>query len=352
MITVLDKSFVSRWMQTRIVCVCLCVLFGSACSRDSSGPDEERLVEIVFTAAPLRLQDLTYIAPLGGLNPPGHTIPNDHIGLYIVDRCPCDTSPRPVFAPASGTVRTIRHAYDDAIEVGEPWGVRDSHEQPWYYVGHIILRPEIREGDRVQAGQEIGTTTPGAFAMDLGLVHPRTQNHFIVRARYHDKALYGESPLRHFTEPLRSQLYAHVRREGPDKDGRFDYDMEGRLVGGWFHESLPRDLSSTSPEGWNRNLAFVFSDTDPAQPRVSVGGTIMQPSLWAIDPGDPDFREVSTATGVVRYHLYGTGPYSPTRPPDRVLLIQLTSSDRLVIEAFPGDTEPTAFTKQAMVYLR
>ena len=35
-------------------------------------------------------------------------------------------------------------------------------------------------------------------------------------------------------EPLRSALYARVRRAGPDKDGKIDCDVPGRLVGNWF----------------------------------------------------------------------------------------------------------------------
>ena len=322
-----------------------------ACSGGSSAPADPPLVDIVFTASPLLPEHLTYIAPLGGLNPPGHTIPNDHIGFYYVDRCPCDLSPRPVFAPAAGTVRVIRRGSDDGIEVGQPSNEPGSHKQPWYYMGHVILRPEIQEGSRLEAGQEIGTTSPHAFGVDLGVVDLRVQNRFIVRERYNDKALYGDKPLRHFTEPLRTQLYARVRREGPDKDGVFDYDIDGRLVGGWFHESLPRDVRSTSPEGWGRTLAFVYSEWNPAQPHVCVGGTITQPAVWWIDPADPDFRQVSTASGIVRYRL-SIAPASPTQPPDHVLLVQLLSDDQLMVESFPGSAQPTAFTPNAIVYKR
>jgi hypothetical protein len=339
----------SSILSTAVVAVY--VLGGSACSRESSGPAEERLVEIVFTAMPLRRQDITYIAPLGGLNPPGHTIPNDHIGLYVVDRCPCDLSPRPVYAPANGTVRVIRRDRDDGIEIGEPPDVAGSEKQPWYYMGHVILRPEIQVGGRVTAGQEIGTTSPYAFGLDLGLVHPRARNYFVKRARYTDKALYGEKPLRFFAEPLRSELYALVRRSGPDKDGKFDYDVAGRLVGGWFQDGVPLDYRSTGPEGWERTLAFVYSEWDPAIPHVVAGGTILQPIVWWIDPGDADFRQVSVATGIVRYRL-SISPPSPTRSADRVLLVQLVSDERLMVEAFPSAAQPTAFTANAMVYLR
>jgi hypothetical protein len=346
------KGMLAGRVTIRVALVLLCFA-GVACSDSTGPPGDQPLVEIVFTATPLQLEHIAWIAPLGGLNPPAHTIPNDHIGLYHMNlgQCPCVYVSRPVFAPAGGTVRAITSSYD-ALEVGEPLTTRDSHLQPWYYIGHISLDPGIRVGDRVEAGQQIGTTSPSSPAIDFGLVHPKADNYFIVPARYHAKALYGDKPLRHYTEPLRTQLYALVRRTGTDKDGRFDYDIAGRLVGGWFHESLPRDLTSTGPEGWTRNLAFVYSDGDPSVSRIAVGGTLMTASLSYLDPNDPDFRSVGSATGLVRYHLYNSGPYSSTRSPDHLLLVQLVAEDRLIVEAFPGTAQPIAFTPNALVYLR
>jgi len=316
-------------------------------------PDQERQ-PIVFSVSPLRLEDLTSIVPLGSLNPPAHTIPNDHIAFNYVDRCPCDLSPRPVFAPAGGTVRLILRGDDDGIEIGQPPDVAGSEYQPWYYMGHVLLRSDIQVGQRVTAGEQIGTTSPFALGVDLGLVDVQeVTNNFIVPLRYHVKAIHGDKPLRHFTSPLRVMLYSRVLREGPERDGRFDYDAPRRLSGGWFHESLPRDNRSTGPEGWTRNLAFVWWERDPTVPVVSVGGTILPALVYWIDAADPAFGDVGTASGAVRYHLHIARPLPGTTPtPDHVLLVQLIADDRLKVEVFPGTATPVTFTTNAVEYLR
>jgi hypothetical protein len=327
-----------------------------ACDGGGAGPDQQPEPErhpIVFTVSPLRLEDLALIVPLGSLNPPAHTIPNDHIAFNYVDRCPCDLSPRPVYAPAGGTVRLILRGQDDGIEIGQPPHVAGSENQPWYYMGHVLLRPDIQVGQMITAGEQIGTTSPYAIGVDLGLVDiTRVTNNFIVPQRYHAKALHGDKPLLHFEAPLRATLYSRVQRISPDKDGRFDYDVAGRLAGGWFHESLPRDNRSTGPEGWTRNLAFVWWEQDPTVAVVSVGGTVLPALVYWIDDDDPAFGDVSSASGVVRYHLHIARPQPGTSPrPDYILLVQLVADDQLRVEAFPG-TSPAVFTANAKLYLR
>jgi hypothetical protein len=237
--------------------------------------------------------------------------------------------------------------------VGQPPNVPGSERHPWYYMGHVVLRPDIRVGSTLSAGEQIGTTSGFAVSVDLGLVNPQVQNSFVTRARYHNKALYGDKPLRFFVEPLRSNLYALVRRSGPDRDGRFDYDVAGRLVGGWFHESLPRSIASTGPEGWSRQLAFVYWDRDPSVALVAVGGTLLPPLVYWPAPGSPAFDQVSVASGRVTFGLHAARP-SPAVPrePDYTLLVQLLADDRLMVEAFPRGVPASGFTGNALTYLR
>lgn len=337
-----------------IVPVCLTI---SGCGGDAAEPAREpttdSLYEVVLTVSPLRMEDLVVISPLGSLNPPDHTIPNDHIILSYLDRCPCDFSPRPVFAPGSGTVRLVLRGQDDAIEIGAPPNVAGSELRPWYYVAHVVLFPDIQVGDRITAGQQIGVTGSHALGVDLGVVHPGTENFFVMRERYHTRTLFGAKPLGFFPDPIRSQLLARVRREGSDKDGRFDYDVAGQLTGAWFHESLPVDNRSTGPEGWSRNLAFVFWHEEPDVPVVSVGGTLLPPLVYWIHRDDPSFGDVGVASGPVRFRLYDARPDSASGAiADHVLLVQLVSATELRVEPFPGTSEPDTFTDRALMYRR
>ena len=67
---------------------------------------------------------------------------------------------------------------------------------------------------------------------------------FANPARYSRETLYGDGPLKYFEEPLRSQLYAKVDRDGSERDGRIDYDVKGTLSGNWFADDLPPERSS------------------------------------------------------------------------------------------------------------
>src|SRR5712672_3030835 len=57
-----------------------------ACSKDASGPNLSGLATCgpatLLTVTPMDLSDIREIAPLGNLNPPGHTFPTDHIYFY------------------------------------------------------------------------------------------------------------------------------------------------------------------------------------------------------------------------------------------------------------------------------
>jgi hypothetical protein len=325
---------------------------GLGCGNEPAEPTPEvEDYDVVFTAAPLLLTDVVAIVPLGSLNPPDHTIPNDHVQFAYLDRCPCDFRPRPVFAPGRGTVRLVLRGQDDGLEVGAPPDLPGSEDEPWYYMGHILLNADIQVGRQVLAGEQIGVTGPHAVAVDLGVVHPDVDNFFVVRDRYHAKALYGDKPLRYFTEPLKSQLYALVQREGTDKDGKFDYDIAGRLRGVWFHETLPMDNRSTGPEGWSRNLAFVPWERDPSVPFVVSGGTILPPLVYWIGDGGPNFEDVAVSSGPVTYRLYGSRP-TPASSPDYVVLLQLVNDLQLRVEVFPASIEPVAFTANAVTYRR
>jgi len=88
------------------------------------------------------------------------------------------------------------------------------------------------------------------------------------------------SPLALFAEPLRSQLYGKVKREGRDKDGKIDYDQPGKLVGNWFHESLSAGESGRGGGGISaKQIAFVYDVVQPTAVRISIGGTVARPAF-------------------------------------------------------------------------
>jgi hypothetical protein len=92
----------------------ICAVATIACGGDkSSSPStlpstvpSSSSATFAFRASPIALSAIEFIAPLGNLNPPDHTLPTDHIYLYhrLNNQA---APPRTVVAPADGTVQTI-----------------------------------------------------------------------------------------------------------------------------------------------------------------------------------------------------------------------------------------------------
>jgi hypothetical protein len=309
----------------------------------------------VLSVSPLDTNTLVAATPLGALAPPGHVLPTDHVYLYFVDawngqQQNNDCRARPVRAAGSGVVTFIlvtEASGDTKVNVQM---TKTFH----YYYDHVLLKPGIGVGSRVSAGDTIGTTTGRCPSMDLGVVdYDVIPAGFVNPARYGESGMHAVPPLKYFSEPLRSWLYARVRiQEGVplNKDGRIDYGVRGRLVGDWFHSSIATADASVSvgPAGWPKTLAFAY-DWFAARPRISVGGTIAVAGVLGIGAADPDPATVSVATGPVAYQ--GTPVLGLIAP--GWLLVQMVADDRIRVEYFAAATSrPAAFTAAAQEFVR
>lgn len=308
----------------------------------------------VLSVSPIDTSRVITTTPLGKLGPPGHVLPTDHVYISFVDafggnQQNADCSKRPIFAAGSGVITFVLVTETRGDTKVDIQMTKTFH----YYYDHVLLAPGMAPGTHVTAGEQIGTTTGfcpsfdlGAYDLDVtlpGLVNP---------ARYGDNTRHTVSPYKYFTEPLRALYLARSRTfEGVpvDRDGRIDFGIAGKLVGDWFHSSLPVNaLSAGSAEGWAKSIAFAYDYTSGA-PQVSVGGTIASPFFGNIGPADPDPATVSTASGVVAYQV--------TRPGASEsygwMLVQMTAADRITVEFFLGATgRPAGFTNAAQEYRR
>jgi hypothetical protein len=334
----------------RVIVVVLGMLAAGCGGHAMSSPTEPTTTggaaggAFVLRAAVVDPASVDFVLPLGNLNPPGHTLPTDHIYFYVGFLRPAIRGV-PVFAPGDGTVQTILRRDADVKLFVRATATFS------YYIDHVVLDGAIREGTAVTAGLRLGTSGTGGFGVDLGVLNMGRTLSFAVPARYSLDTLNADAPLKYYEEPLRSQLYALVRRDGNDKDGRIDFDVPGRLTGNWFLDDLPLAESSL-PAGWPKQLAFVFDNVQPAQPRISIGGTLAMTGVFGIDPGAPAFDSVSPDSGLVRYRLLLGGALgAPNGPPMGTLLVQMLDSSRVRVEAVPGSAA-TSFSAAARVYTR
>lgn len=309
----------------------------------------------VFSVLPLDSSTHFASTPLGYLAPPGHVLPTDHVYLYFVDpwggnQLANDCQPRPVRAVGSGVIDFIlqtESAGDQKVEV-------QMTRTFWYYYDHVLLKPGLKLGSRVQAGDTIATTTGRCPSIDLGVIDlDVTHPGFVAPARY-GRSAHVASPYRYFTEPWRSFLYARVRTfDGVpiDKDGRTDYGVAGRLAGDWFHASLANapDYTINGPEGWPKSLSFAYDWVD-GTPRISIGGTISEAGVLKPAASDPDPRTVDVARGLVVY----TGAWTGIgRLQAGWVVVQMLSDTRIRVEYVAGtQPRPTGFSAAAQEYVR
>jgi len=297
------------------------------------------VANLMFTVSPIAVSAIEFVTPLGGLNPPGHTLPTDHI--YFYHRLYNPGAPAyEVVAPAGGTVTALIQHGDSKVYVAVT-------ATETYYLDHVILDPNIRQGVTVTAGQRLGVTSTASYGIDLGLVNTAVTQGFIVPARYSNDSLHADAPLKYFEEPLRATLYGLVTRSGADKDGRIDFDQPGRLSGNWFLDSLPISESSVLAAG-TMQLAFVRDSREPDERRICIGGTLSMAGIYGVAPDDPDPADVSAASGRVEYHLIPQGISDPG-----ILLVQVIGADAIRVETFPGGTPGSvAFTSAVRTYRR
>lgn len=294
---------------------------------------------LAFHALPIAVEQIRFITPLGNLNPPGHTTPTDHIYLYFAAP-DAGESPasrvQPVFAPASGTIFFVIGGQGTESKIM----MRVSGDKV-YYLDHVVPDVPVSPGTMVTSGQRLGTTG-SAYGIDLGVINYDLTRNILSPSRYPDETVHGDAPLQYFDEPLRSQLYAKVQRIGGDLDGRFDFDVAGRLVGNWFLDA-----------GGSYALSFAYNTYDPSEVRIALGGVPLN-GVYAIGPGEPAPADVSVASGIVKYTLTSARTGPPTNPPPAIgtLLVQMMSDSRIEVEAFVGSFSASAFTSNAHFFIR
>jgi hypothetical protein len=304
-----------------------------------------------FTVIPVAPVPGLSLTALGNLNPPGHTVPTDHVYFYSWDLSnrfpPTPTGTRAVYMPATGAAMLVLH--QSGAEYKIMYRVTENF---YFYLDHMVPSFVPKVGDIVTAGTQIGTTSPGG-GLDLGAFDMSvTLNGFISPARYAEQSLHVVSPWKYFTPTLQAQLYPQVYRSptASDKDGRIDFSIEGKLVGDWYLQGMPVD-SSRGSYGWSRSLAFVYDYYDPTSVRISFGGITGQAGVWAIESSAPRPETVSVASGVVSYKLYSG--FDIGFPSQGVLLVQMINDSTIKVEQFMGTSVGTPqFDASAWTFVR
>lgn len=338
-----------------------------------------------FTVSPLDVSDIDYIRPLGGINPPSHTFPTDHIYLYMHQDTSGIPFVVPFYAPGDMTVTTVSASQhvkagftDFSLElqpcrdVTVVFGHISSLEADvfgdttafsgWtlsneYTTGGETYRLWRKETSiNVRAGQQLGTTggRRGQYALDLGVYDERRSADAVANVSrwLKSRVLYSVCPFDYFAEgPIRQALLNLIESEvGTPAESRcftVFQDEPGTARGCWFVEGT----SKTYPE--DPHLALVTSNIRPSRYVFSVGT-----SIPGLDSGKYEFAPHQAGTlnrpfDVLRpdgtIYGYAVDSYSGT------LIVAMPDASTLWIEALPvgnRNSQNWIFSDRKVVFKR
>lgn len=329
-----------------------------------------------LTTSPVAFADIDTIAPLGNLNPPGHTFPTDHVYFYL----------RTVAGAPAPVVTTLRAPGDLTIT----WAIASEHVTAGFTDYSIVLQPcapitlelahvrsletsifgdvstlagwtlesEYSTGGEtyrrwrrlynlpVAAGTVLGTAggNPGQWALDFFAHDTR-----VTAAGAANPARWAGSRYLHTVCPLdlyvsgavHTQLVSLLDRVSGPGDlypcGQLMQDVAGTAQGCWFLEGT----TSTYPE--DPHLALVTSNFDPTRAVMSVGTSVTAfgPGAYGFTPLGSGLLNRPFAALSADGQTYG---YQFPSPPG-IVAVRMPDANTLWVERLPGaTTNPATWT--------
>lgn len=348
-----------------------------------------------FGTAPMNIPDIGAIVPLG-LMVDAHVTPIDHIYFNPkIFNSARDTYP--VFAIADGTIVSIQHRTSFVGNTSNQQQKTDEYRAVVeysctfysYYDLITSLSPAIlaQAGDidtkgysnniriPIKEGQEIGKI--GGQTLDFAVWNEDViLKGFVVPQHYQAEGwkIHTDNPFIHFKKSIQDQLLALDQRTAEPREGKIDYDIDGKLVGTWFKEGTGGyDYAQANREGfWKTQLSIVYDYLDPTQIRISTGDYSGQAMQFGVKGNAPDPAMIEKSNGKVVYELvpydYSTAEGTHwdrfsvikdvqarnSSQPVGVALIQMIENRKIKFEVFPGKNakEVTDFDANAIIYER
>lgn len=350
---------------------------------------------VMFGTSPMDPKDIGMILPYGGMIG-AHVTPIDHMYFSpIVFHSPRDTYE--VRAMADGLITAISERTQNVSDTnnGSPklaeyllkfWYTCDFAS---YYDLITSLSPRLKaEFDakkqnggyanvqiKVREGEIVGRI--GGQTLDFAVYdYTKILPGFIVPEHYLGESwkTHVVNPFPYFKEPVRSQLLALNPRQTEPREGKIDYDQDGKLVGTWFkggHNGFGNTGENPSP--WRAHLSFAYDYVDPTALVISIGDYGGLSQQFGVKMNTPDPATITPSSGTVTYelanieynrsstgahwdrmHVYTDIKARPQSQVQGIALVQMLENRKIKFEAFPGKTreEVSGFTAKAILYER
>lgn len=350
---------------------------------------------VMFGTSPMNPQDIGIILPYGGMVG-AHVTPIDHMYFSpFVFNSPRDTYE--VRAMADGLITSISERTQNVDDVNNGSPKEAEYQIKFWYTCDFAsyydlitsLSPRLKtEFDakkrkhgsasvqiKVKEGEVVGRI--GGQTLDFAVYdYTKILPGFIEPEHYLSESwkLHVVDPFQYFKEPIRSQLLSLNARQVEPREGKIDYDVDGKLVGTWFKVGNNGfgDFSGQNPMPWRGHLSFVYDSLDPSMIIISIGDFGGQSQQFAVHGNAPDPVSISEGE-VVKYELVQLDYYRSStnqswdrmqphddikgRPGQEVrgtILVQLTDQRKLRFQVFPGKTagQVSGFDDNSIFYER
>jgi hypothetical protein len=332
----------------------------------------------LLTTSPMADADIREIAPLGNLNPPGHTFPTDHIYFYLASTSAPVVSPGNIRVSrvtrqtksGAGTADYVDYSLDftscnsvslyfghvatlTAALAARIGAFSGGCESP-YQTGGFTYQQCRKDVDiALSAGEAIGTAGgPGQFALDVGAISPNSPAlAYVDPGRTNGDGLHAVCPIDYFEPTLRDALLQRfavngVRRTIAPVCGTIMQDVVNTAQGRWYFDAT---------QGDDHHLALVHHSGSPTIGAFSIGTSVpgTGPAVLTFTPSQTgqvnlDFTRVTADGKIYCYHFLNSASLTA--------FIRLETASRLRIEVKPiascGDPATYAFGANAVGFDR
>lgn len=349
--------------------------------------------DVSFTSAPMNMNELSYIRPLGAVSD-GHVTPTDHVYIGGPNMNAADNT-YPVLMPADGAITQISAM--PAQYIGDKQDQQVAQEDHRIVISHSCryfsiyihihklsdklkaavgtLQPnENKQTDlELKAGEVVGYIGGSTFDW-TPIDTTKTLAGFISPKLYEGEPwkIHTVSPFDLYEGSLKTDLEAKSLRTAAPVGGKIDYDQPGKLIGTWFREGSGGYSGSNNNEGryWDGHLSVAPDYISPSSTIVSIGNWTGSAKQLTVS-GTADPASITKDSGVVKYELRklsyitknGTHAAnmfvkdlqpSQTETIEGTILLQVMPGERLKVEKFPGKmaSQVSNFTAAAQMYER
>lgn len=351
---------------------------------------------VMFGTSPMDPTDVGMILPYGGMIG-AHVTPIDHMYFSpFIFNSPRDTYE--VRAMADGLITAIseRTQNVDDTNNGSPklpeyqikfWYTCDFAS---YYDLITSLSPRLKAefeankknggyaqvAMKVKEGEVVGRI--GGQTLDFAVYdYTKILPGFIIPEHYLGESwkIHVVDPFQYFKETVRTQLLALNPRQVEPREGKIDYDIDGKLVGAWFKEGNNGfgESGGVNPSPWRAHLSFAYDSIDPSALVISIGDYGGTSAQFGVKNNTPNPKTIDVKAGLQIYELTFLEYYRSSsgenwdrmqsytdikaRPQSHVqgvVLVQMETDRKIKFEAFPSKTaeQVNGFTAKAQMYER